>query len=281
MKSIRRMLFLVPALLTATACSAPKEVKSAAEAESVRPSVHFDAAPAAESAPPPSATPPSATEPAESAPVAAKTAQFMAAPMQDEDRGWPDSCSGSKRVCLPPQGFVTRLCAGKYPGAAMVMFASGSPWQRAYVRVRQLDSVNTLGGPSGKDKLTLDEEVILLRGGEARKKEQMVVSGSDGLHVLRWDGTCATVMADEVTVTKPPVARQAALSWNYLDDNIQEALLKDLAIKTARTRQREVCKDSWMQTQELACQMAKARLSELVARTVRRGIALPIPDHAP
>lgn len=182
--------------------------------------------------------------------------------------------------CVPPHRFVSSLCSGKYPGVAVAMFADSALWQRAYVRVREVDPFNTIGGPSSSEKLMFDEEVIILDGVGPKDPTKISVSGANSHHVLRLDGTCATVMEDEVTAVKPPLPGHAQLNWAHLDDNIQAALLEDPGVKAARDAQRTSCKGASVLGATDKCVEAGRRLTVQVVKALRH-VVPPQPDRVP
>ncbi len=182
--------------------------------------------------------------------------------------------------CLPPRQFVTSLCMGKYPGVAVALFAANSPWQRAYVRMREIDPYNTIGGPSSSEKLVFDEELIVLDSMGQTDPTKMSVSGSGSHHVLRLDGTCATVMQDEVTTVKPPTPGHAQLTWSHLDDNIQTALLADPGVKAAHDAQRASCKGASVLGANEKCQGASRNLTLAVVQALRH-VSPPTPERVP
>jgi hypothetical protein len=182
------------------------------------------------------------------------------------------SCAA--KPCMPDARVVAELCGGKNPDVALTMFAADSPWLRSYIRVREVDALNTLGGPSSEDKLVFDEEVLVLDGARPTK-DQISVSGANGHHVLRLDGTCATVMDDELTTARPPAPRHARLVWNYLDASVQDALLSDAGVKAARRVQRVSCKGSWLLSGDAQCESARQRLGDAIFKAIERPVSLP------
>ena len=176
--------------------------------------------------------------------------------------------------CRPSKEIVSQLCGGKNPSVALTMFAANSPWQRSYIRVQQVDPLNTLGGPSSDEKLLFDEEVVVLDGITGAPNE-MSVSGSNGHHVLRLDGTCATVMDDELTQRRPPAPRHAEPCWGHLDTSLQDALLEDPGVKKARRIQRVSCKGSWELNGDMVCENARQRLADAIVKAIQRPVTLP------
>jgi len=183
-------------------------------------------------------------------------------------------------VCLPPANFAKRLCGGFFPDVALSMFAKGTPWTRAYLR-RDVEAWNASGGVSSSDKLVFDEEVLIL---VQRKPDTggMTVSGASGsLDVLRWDGTCASLMGEEVTTRTPPAAKYAKIPWKSLSDDIQHALMADEKISdTVITRKKE-CKGATMGDVSDKCVKADVKMSKVIVDYVRKGGAIPAPTRLP
>ncbi len=123
----------------------------------------------------------------------------------------PTACAeGDDKICMPPKAFVKRLCAGFFPDAALIMFKKGTPWTRGYLRLN-VEAWNASGGMSSSDKLVFDEEVLLVAHRSA-DTGGMTVSGASGSYdVLRWDGTCASLMGEEVTTKLAPAPKHAKI----------------------------------------------------------------------
>jgi hypothetical protein len=195
--------------------------------------------------------------------------------------GLPKECTGSGGLCLPPRGFVKRLCLDAYSGAAIALFEKSSPFSRGYVRSREVKSVNTQGGPASDIALRFGEEVVILTHTGGPGANEMQVSGMGGYDVLRWDGTCAT-LADEELALRPPVApRHAPFAWRYIDGNIQAALLTEPSIEAARKLHRKHCHGISLGRISAACVKAEAELNDSITTAVRTGIALPTPERMP
>jgi hypothetical protein len=248
---LRRLVALVPVVLTA-ACAG-------------------SAPPAAEAAPPPSGTPAAAAAPS-------------AAPAAPEDKPYgsiPTACESSEKGCLPPAAFVKRLCAGFYPDVALHMHGKGTPWQRGYLRVKTVDAWNASGGVSSGDKLVFEEEFLILAK-RAPASGGIQVSGQGANYdVLRWDGTCATLMEDEVWLKANSNPKFPAISWKNLDDKVQEALLADEKIAKTNADRRRECKGSTTGDVSDKCQKAVEKLNKLVVDFVRNGGKLPVPGKLP
>jgi hypothetical protein len=184
-------------------------------------------------------------------------------------------------LCLPPRSFVERLCQDAYPGTAIRLFEKSSPFTRGYIRVKSMHPVNTLGGPSGTTDLTFGEEVLILTRTGGGGPGGMQMSGMGGYDVLRWDGTCATLADGELARYAPITPRHAPFAWQYIDTNIQEALLENQGIDLARKAQRKHCQGASFGTRSASCVEADAKLNERIVLAVRTGMSLPAPDRLP
>lgn len=195
--------------------------------------------------------------------------------------GLPKACAESRGLCLPPRGFVKRLCLDAYSGAAIALFEKSSPFSRGYVKSREIKSVNTQGGPASDVALRFGEEVVILTHTGGPGANEMQVSGMGGYDVLRWDGTCATLADGELALRPPVPPRHAPFAWRYIDENIQAALLTDPGIEAARKLHRKHCHGVSLGRISAACVKAEATLNDSITTAVRTGIALPTPERMP
>lgn len=229
------------------------------------------------SAPPPAEGAPAPTD----APVASAAPTAAPAPEDKPYGSIPTACEGSDKGCLPPAAFVKRLCAGFYPDVALHMLGKGTPWQRGYLRVKSVDAWNASGGVSSGDKLVFEEEFLILAK-RAPASGGIQVSGQGANYdVLRWDGTCATLMEDEVWLKNNANPKFPAISWKNLDDKVQEALLADEKINKTNADRRRECKGSTTGDVSDKCQKAVEKLSRLVVDYARSGGKLPVPGKMP
>ncbi len=194
-------------------------------------------------------------------------------------RELPTACDKQGALCLPPAEFVDRACRAPHVGTAIRLFAKSSPFTRAYVRMREVRAANLRGGPVGDSNLKFAEEVLILaqHGGSG----ELQVSGTGGFDVLRWDGTCATLSDDELVMQVPAPPRHAQFAWNYIDDGIQEALLQNAAIRSARASERKSCRGMSQAQRSASCREAAERLNDHIVVAIRTGMDLPLPEYAP
>lgn len=234
----------------------------------------------AESQPPAPAAPPAApasktgyTPTSHEAPAHAATQETPKPKAELPTRCAEDS---SPKLCLPDKAFVERLCGGSYPDVALVMFHKKSPWTRGYV-TRAIDAWNTASSLQSASKLSIDEEVILVK-----KRENpggMVVSGaSGGFEALRWDGTCVSLGGDEVRMHPNGIPKAASIPWRKLDDHTQHALLDDPRVKDSYELRKKECQGTSTPGQ---CERAESALSRGIVMFVRNGGAVPAPVSVP
>jgi hypothetical protein len=184
----------------------------------------------------------------------------------------PTECetSGAK-VCMPPTSFVAKLCQSKSADVALSMFRKSTPWTRAYLR-RDTDAWYMSARRSSPVKLVVDEEVIVVAS-RSGGSSGIQVSGSGSYDVYRWDGQCVSVMADEVSLRRPPAPRSAPIAWKSLNERTRGALLDDRGIKSRRDHlERDRCGDD---SSSARCTEETAALMRLIADYVRRGGKLP------
>jgi hypothetical protein len=228
---------------------------------------------------PPAAPAPAATGEASAEPTAAPAAA------DEEDKPstkLPTECAGKDaKMCLPPAGFVKRLCSGSYPDVALAMLAKGTPWVRGYLRVKSAEAFNASGGVSSDNKLVFDEELLLLSHREADTGGMTVSGAGSSYDVLRWDGSCASLQGEEVSLAASPTPKAAKVVWKTLDEKVQTALLADDKINKTYQARRKECKGASMGDVSLKCEKLDDMLSVVVIDYVRRGGSIPPPPRLP
>jgi hypothetical protein len=187
----------------------------------------------------------------------------------------PTTCT-NRKDCAPPKEFAEAACHGRFPSMAIAMFEKHTPWQRLYLKAVTLEAVNAYGDRNVSAPMVFGEEVLVLRGLSQPKSGQVQVSSSD-IDVLRWDGTCATVARELFATTRMPNVVQAPIDWRYLEDPLQEALLKSKYVAIRYEQYRGACKLA----RESACQKATERLNEAIGVALRDGLTLPTPEKLP
>jgi hypothetical protein len=224
-----------------------------------------------------------ATESSEAPQAASEKGAGEAEPASGADSGsaLPTKCAKAGAVCTPSFKFTQKLCNGSYPGVALYLFANGSPWTRGYL-TRRTKAWNASGGVSAENAwLEFDEEVVVLQERKADTGGMQVSGSGGGYDVLRWDGTCATLSGEELTMSKPPAAKTPKVEWRFLDDNVQEALRADGAVQEAVTVRKKECKGATSGEVSLKCVKADEKLSAVIIDYVRKGGAVPVPAKLP
>jgi hypothetical protein len=223
----------------------------------------------------PKAAAPAPESPAKSAPDAAGE------PKAEEDsKQIPAACAGDG-ACVMPRGFVKRLCSGAYPELALMLFQKGSPWRRAYVSVKEAAPFNGLNGPSSDEKLTFEEELLVLSENKVDTGGMQVSGAGSSFDLLRWDGTCVTLSAEEVRLAAPSKPKHATIGWRTLEDATQSALLQNEQVAKVVAERKKECKGATMGTVTAKCEKADRTLNDLVVEAVRGGTAVPKPAKVP
>lgn len=239
--SLRRVLGLCA---LATACSSTPEPASA-------PVVEPEAAPA----------------------TAAPIVETAPAPVEEKaEPTLPTACEPGE-ICTLPADFAERLCKGTYPEVALHLFAPKTPWKRVYVR-RAFKAWH-VGGRGEMRELRAGEEVIVATMPRAATGGMQI--GGQAFDVVRWDGTCVSLMEDELSFNRPSGAVPANMTWKNLDKVFQAALGADKTIEQLRAQESRLC-DSPAAEKEPAktkCEMAHRQLSSAIAQWVGKGNALP------
>ncbi len=184
----------------------------------------------------------------------------------------PTQCAAPESgSCLPPAGFVQALCNRTAPEVALSMFRKGTPWARAYLR---LDRQLWLSGKKlARPVLALQgEELLVLKD---RTGGSGMIIGGGSYDVLRWDGSCVSVSADEVSLSAPRVPAVATINWKYLPDATQESLLTNSVIQSKYRARVQKCR-----ADAEACEQADQDLSQLIATHVRTGGSVAEPTFS-
>lgn len=224
------------------------------------------------------ATPPEGAEGSEEAKDGAGKEEKDAA--VDVSRQIPTTCEQSGDVCLPPAAFVKRLCGGFHPDVALSLFAKGTPFTRGYL-TRDTEAWNASGGASSNDKLLFDEEVLILSRRTADTGGMVVSGAGGGYDVLRWDGTCASLMTEEVRLHVPPKPKFAKVPWRSLDQKTREAFQADEKVGKIIAERRRECKGATIGAVSLKCEKVDKQMSAALVEYVRNGGALPTPGPLP
>jgi hypothetical protein len=251
---LRPALLSLPLLSLLVACAAPQ-----------KPAVEVASSPAPQAAEP---APESAAEP-----VAVRAAISDPAPAPI-----PTECATTdKGLCLPDAEYAQKLCAGFYPEVALAMFGKDTPWTRMYLS-GNTESWNASGGHAARTKLAFDEEVIVLTRRAPRTGGIVMTGVGDTFDVLRWDGSCVSLEAGEMTARKPPQAKRAPIAWPRLAETTKTALRAAPKVAASLDRLSKDCEGDAAKTK---CAKAEIALTNAIADHVRAGAALPLPARRP
>ena len=208
----------------------------------------------------------------------------------DEPTPLPTACAAEgsikdTKLCMPERAYAKKLCTGTYPEVALGLFAKGTPFTRVYL-AGDVDAWNASGGRTHRAKLAFDEEIIVLATNAAAATGGIVMTGAQGSYdVLRWDGTCVSVMEGELTTKRPPAPKPADVSFSHLEETTRHALLETPKVKAAHAALGKACVVSATSgpraTDKQACEKADKAFSVAIVDAVRGGAALPSPARRP
>ena len=185
-------------------------------------------------------------------------------------RALPTSCAdGEGAVCTLPTDFGERLCAGAHPDVALHLFGPKTPWKRVYLQ-KSFQAWH-VGGRGDMRELRAGEEVLVVKTGRGD------LTGGQAFDVLRWDGTCVSLMEDEISFRKPPTAAPANIPWKQLQPEFQSAFAAEKPIEGLRANQVKLCEDpaAGKEPGKSKCELARRQLSLAIARAVAKGKVLP------
>jgi hypothetical protein len=225
---------------------------------------------------------------ANGAPKPGDSAAAKAEEKPAEPEGLPSSCAGDQtlkdaKVCLPPSSFAKKMCSGIYPEVALGMFSKGTPWTRVFLS-GDVEAWNASGGLTSRTKLAFDEEVIVLARHGAASMGGIVMTGAQAsFDVLRWDGSCVSIMEGELTPRTPPKPKPAAVPWSRLEETTRRALLTSPKVKTSHASLDKACTPSaGVPVAKKSCDKADKAFTAAVVDYVRSGNAtLPTPARRP
>lgn len=187
-------------------------------------------------------------------------------------KGVPESCARETEqgFCVPEERFVKTLCDDVHQDVALWMFRQGTPWTRAYL-TRKTEAWNASGGASIQGELAFDEEVLILRE-RLSKSGGIQVSGAMGSYdALRWNGSCVSLMAEEITKQRPPKLLHSRVEWRSMSEPMQEALRSNEQIVETYRARRSECKGATMGEVSKKCEQLDDKLVALIVKYVREG----------
>jgi len=195
--------------------------------------------------------------------------------------GIPSECAThSDDICLPPKKLVKKLCNGDYRTVALALFSEGTPWKRGYL-TRPMKAWSA-SGSSSREKLSRDEEVLVLIHRSASNTGGMQVSGATGgYEVMRWDSMCVTLDQGDLRFEPPRKIHNARIIWATLERAARDVLKKDEAVRPVFLRHRKECRGVTVGDVTKKCEKVDAELSRAIAEYVRSKGGLPAPFKLP
>jgi hypothetical protein len=195
-------------------------------------------------------------------------------------RALPDHCARGKRECVPPPGWVKRLCDDVYPDVALSMFQKGTRWERLYMLARA-EPFNASGGASLLgDKMEPGEEVIALKRRDNNGEFQ--VGDNAGYDVLRWNGACATIHDGDFSREPPHQGIvYSKIEWRRLSLDLRKALESQPEIAAAESARRKACKGMGYGDVGKDCEVDDRKFMDSIIGYVNGGGSLPPPSRLP
>jgi hypothetical protein len=185
------------------------------------------------------------------------------------------------KLCLPHASFAKKLCTGSYPEVALGLFGKGTPWTRVYL-AGDVEAWNASGGRTHRAKLAFDEEVIVLGKHGAGAGAGIVMTGAQASYdVLRWDGSCVSVMEGELTTRRPPAPKPADVVFSRLEESTRHALLAAPKVKATHEALFKACTSVASPAEKKSCEKADKAFSLAIVDAVRAGASLPSPARRP
>ena len=110
----------------------------------------------------------------------------------------------------------------------------------------------------------------------------ITVSGAGASYdFLRWDGTCASLTAEEMTFNKPPKPKAPPIQWRAIEDATKEALSKDEKFAKIAVDRRKECKGAASGDVTDKCEKADKLLNSSIVESIRKGVEIPKPQKLP
>ena len=137
-----------------------------------------------------------------------------------------------------------------------------------------------VGGRGEMRELRTSEEVLVV----SEKAGAGAGLGMGGaFEVLRWDGTCVSLMEDEISFRKPGGAVPANIEWKKLDESMKSALGAEKEILELRNAWTKTCDSPSAEREpgKSKCELALRRFSLAIAQSIGRGKELPAPASLP
>lgn len=223
---------------------------------------------ACKTATPPPEAPKPAVEVAEPTPASAPAEESASARV-------PTQCDVEEPFCVPAASFAEDVCRGQHAELALHFFGPKTPWKRAYV-LRAFKAWH-VGSRSDLRELRAGEEVILLTGGGKGSAGGIQDAAGRGFDALRWDGTCVSLMEDELSFHKPVGAVPANIDMKALMPEFRSVLMEERPIVQLSGSTAKLCEPSNADKEpgKSKCELARRQLSQVIAQVIGKGKPLP------
>lgn len=184
------------------------------------------------------------------------------------------------KLCMPAPAYAKKLCTGSYPEVALGLFSKGTPWTRIYL-AGDVEAWNASGGRAHRAKLAFDEEIIVLAKHGANGGGIMMTGAQASYDVLRWDGSCVSVMEGEITTRRPPAPKPAEIQFSRLEESTRHALLASPKVKSTHEALFKACTSVASPVEKKACEKADKAFANAIVDAIRSGASLPAPARRP
>ena len=184
------------------------------------------------------------------------------------------------KLCMPAPAYAKKLCTATYPEVALGLFGKGTPWTRIYL-AGDVEAWNASGGRTHRTKLGFDEEIIVLAKHGANGGGIMMTGAQASYDVLRWDGSCVSVMEGEITTRRPPTPKPAEIQFSRLEESTRHALLASPRVKATHEALFKACTSVSCASEKKACEKADKAFASAIVDAVRSGASLPAPGRRP
>lgn len=203
----------------------------------------------------------------------------------DEPGPLPTTCGAEAtikdaKLCMPAPAYAKKLCTATYPEVALGLFGKGTPWTRIYL-AGDVEAWNASGGRTHRTKLAFDEEIIVLAKHGANGSGIMMTGAQASYDVLRWDGSCVSVMEGEITTRRPPAPKPAEIPFSRLEESTRHALLAAPRVKATHEALFKACTSVSCASEKKACEKADKAFASAIVDAVRGGATLPAPGRRP
>lgn len=203
----------------------------------------------------------------------------------EEPMSLPTTCGAEgtlkdAKLCMPAPAYAKKLCSATYPEVALGLFGKGTPWTRIYL-AGDVEAWNASGGRTHRTKLAFDEEIIVLAKHGANGGGIMMTGAQASYDVLRWDGSCVSVMEGEITTRRPPAPKPAEIQFSRLEESTRHALLASPKVKATHEALFKACTSVSSPVEKKNCEKADKAFANAIVDAVRGGATLPAPGRRP